>query len=116
MKSRIKADSRDRKVLRDKLETCIEPLQNDQYPTSLVNIVTGKVVVHPSVNVDDSVKLGKEQMEEFEKAWPAGFHDRINKRVVTMSISHKHVKAADRRVYDIEMIYARAMGLNVYVV
>ena len=34
---------------------CIGPLHNNQYPDGLVNIVIRKVVVRPSVNVDDSV-------------------------------------------------------------
>ena len=54
MQSNIrKTDASNRKVLRDKLETYIDPLHNKNYPIGAVNIVMGKVVVNPSVNVAD---------------------------------------------------------------
>ena len=77
-----------------------------------MNIVTGKVVAHPSVNVDNAVVLGKTQMEAFEKSWPRGFHDTIPKLVNTMALSCKHLKVGDVKVFDTEIIYARAMGVQ----
>ena len=59
MSARIKRDEQDRHTLRDKLNLCIDPLDPGQHPSDgLVNIVTGMVVTHPSVNVHNAVKLG----------------------------------------------------------
>ena len=51
-------------------------------------------------------------MKEFEKALPAGFYKISNQRVIIMFIYCKHIKLADTRLYDIEVIYARAMSLQ----
>ena len=69
-------------------------------------------MVNPSVYVQDSVRLCKEQMEQFKNSWLEGFHDRISKRVVNMSISHKHITVADTIVYAIEMIHVKALSLH----
>ena len=73
----IKGDDQDRKALRDKLELCIDPLDPEQHPDGLMNIVTGQVVSHSSVNVDKAQLLGNTQMESFECSWPGEFHDSI---------------------------------------
>ena len=75
--ARIKRDDQDRKALRDKLELCIDPLDPEQHPDGLMNIVTGQVVNHSSVNVDKAQLLGKTQIESFERSWNGGFHDSI---------------------------------------
>ena len=46
-----KADAQDRNALREKVELSVDPLDPGQHQDGLVNVVTGKVVVHPSVNV-----------------------------------------------------------------
>ncbi|KAK5922319.1 hypothetical protein CgunFtcFv8_019592 [Champsocephalus gunnari] len=112
MKARMKSDGEDRKHLREKLELCIDPLNNDQHPEGLLNIVTGKVVDHPSVNVDKAVELGTKQMETFEAGWPASFHAPIQKCVTMMAAFRKHIKVGDMKLFDTEMIYARAMALQ----
>ena len=50
-------------------------------------------------------------METFERSWPGGFHDSI-KKITTMALSRKHIKVGDAKVFDTEIIYARAMGLQ----
>ena len=113
MEARIKADADDRKALGDKLELSIDPLDPSQYPDGLVNIVTGKVVSHPLVNVENAVEIGKSQMQSFVTSWPEGFHDTIQKTINTMAMSRKHLKVGDAKVFDTtETIYARAMGLQ----
>ncbi len=52
-------------------------------------------------------------MSEFEKSWPAGFHNTISKKVETMSITKKHVKVGETNVTDTNVIYQRIMGLQV---
>ena len=86
MPSRIKADIKDRETLREKLELIIDPLDPEQHQEGLMNVVTGKVVCHSSVNVNNAIMVGKKQMEAFEPSWPEGFHDAIPRKVVTMSL------------------------------
>lgn len=111
-KSRIADDSKDRKSVQDKLIASIDPLYHDQNPDCLVNIVTGKVVNHPLLNVDNAQELGKQEMDKFEKGWPESFHKTIHKTVNTMAMDKKHVKVGETRVYDTEIIYARIMDLQ----
>ena len=54
--ARIKGDDQDRRALRDKLEFCIDPLVPEQHPDGLMNIVTGHVVNHSSVNADKALE------------------------------------------------------------
>ena len=70
------------------------------------------VVTHPSVNVHNAVKLGQTQMDSFEKTWPGGFHDSIPKVVNTMTFPRKHIKLEKSKVFETEIIYARAMTLQ----
>ena len=111
-KARVKCDSKDRKALRDKLELCIDPLHSEDNQESLVNIVTGQVLTHPSLNVDNAVELGSKEMEEFQRTWPASFHETLHKCVTTMALAQKNTKVSSMKILDTEMIYARAMALQ----
>ena len=84
-KARVKTDTNDRKALRDKLEVCIDPLHPEENQQGLVNIVTGHVLTHLSINVDNATEFGTKQMEEFERTWPASFHETLHKCVTTMA-------------------------------
>ena len=66
-------DQNDRQVIREKLKTCIDPLNTAGQASALVNIVSGHICTD-EVNVHDAVDLGKAQMEEYEASWPEGFH------------------------------------------
>ena len=80
-KSRIRADATDRKVIREKLEQCINPLAINSEADSqqIVNIISGRVA--PAiVNVDNAVDIGTKQMELTEKTWPVDFYRPISKR------------------------------------
>ena len=112
MPGRIKSDAQGRNALREKIELGIDPLDPEQHQDGLVNVVTGKVVVHPSVNVNNAAILGENQMETFSKRWPGGFHDIIPKKVITMAVNRKHVKVGEVKLFDTETIYAIAMGLQ----
>ncbi len=112
MKARIGSDGKDRQLVREKLELCIDPIYSEQYPNGLVNIVTGKVVAHPAVNVENAVAIGQSQMDTFEKGWPASFYEPIHNTVNTMAFARKHIKVVESKVFDTELIYARAMGLQ----
>ena len=112
MPGRIKYDAQDRNAFREKIELSIYPLDPEQHQDGLVNAVTGKVVVHTSVNVNNAAILGENQMETFEKSWPGGFHDTINKKVITMAVNRKHVKVGEVKLFDTETMYAIATGLQ----
>jgi hypothetical protein len=75
-----------------------------------VNIVTGKVVNNPAINVDDTVSVGTNLMNTFEASWPSGFYDIIFSKVKTLVSIRKHV--SDSRIFDPKVIYARAMVLQ----
>ena len=111
--ARVKTDTKDRKALRDKLEVCIDPLHPEDNQQGLVNIVTGQVLSHPSLNVDNATELGTKQMEEFERTWPASFHETLHKCVTTMAaIAQRQGKVNNMKILGTDMIYARAMALQ----
>ena len=63
------------------IQNCQDVFDASQHGNGLVNIVTGKIVNKPEINVDDSVRLGKSQMEEFSKNLPNGFYETMSKRI-----------------------------------
>ena len=107
-------DAQHRNALRAKIKLSIILYHLDpvQHQVGLVNVITGMVVVHTSVKVNNAAFLGENQMETFEKSWPGGFHDTITKTMMTMADNRKHVKEGGVKVFDTEAIYARAMGLQ----
>ncbi len=87
-KARIKADTMDRDGIRRRLELCIDPLDTDDHPDSVVNIVNGRVGP-PSVNVHNTLAIGTSQMNDFESSLPTGFNGTIQKKVETMAVTKK---------------------------
>ena len=67
MPSRIKADTKDRETLREKLELIIDPLDPEQHQEGLANVVTGKVVCHSSVNVNNAIMVGKKKWRHLNR-------------------------------------------------
>ena len=105
--SRILSDAKDREGIKTKLELCIDPLDPKKHPDAIVNIVSGRV--GPStVNVHNSIAIGKTQMEDFEAKWPKGFYDTITKKVVTMAVTKKHVQVGKDKLFNTDLIYSRA--------
>ena len=100
MEARFKADAKDRNVLRDNIDLFIDPLDPDQHQDGLVNEVPTKIVVHQSVNVNNSIALGKTALKAFGKSWPSGFYDTISKSVNTMAMAQKNPKIGDIKVFD----------------
>ena len=64
----MQAYAADRKVIREKLEQCINPLaiNSESDSQQLVNILSGRVAPI-IVNVDNAVDIGTKQMEVAEK-------------------------------------------------
>ena len=80
MKGRINKHETDRSILRKKLEISIDIFDPSQHSKEgLVNIVTGKVITDPGVNVNDSSQIGKNKMKDFESSLPNGFTNQLNK-------------------------------------
>ena len=59
--SRINADDDDRNAIRDKLETCVDPLDVSQCQNR-ITIVTGKFS-NKNVNVKDAVPIGEARLQ-----------------------------------------------------
>ena len=74
-KSRISHNQVDRDILRKKLEVSIDIFDACQHGDGLVNVVTGKINNYPSVNFGGSIRLGEDQMKNFDKSLPGGFCD-----------------------------------------
>ena len=89
MPSRKQADCLDREKLRERLVTCIDPLDPHSHPTNPINIVRGRISPD-SVNVHNAINIRSNQMKQFEAGWPESFHKPLTKKVVTMAASRKH--------------------------
>ena len=111
MKGRIASDKSDRESIAKKLQNCIDPLNPDDHPPELVNIVLGKIA-QDTVNVDKAVEIGSTQMKDFEHGWPKTFNEKISRSVITQAESRKGIKVGDATVFDTELIYSRVIGLQ----
>ena len=109
---RISHDQVDRDILRKKSELSIDIFDASQHGDELVNVVTGKINNDLSVNVDDSIRLGEDQIKNFQKGLPGGFYDTISDKLRTMPIGKKGMKAGKKIVLDPEVVYARALALR----
>ena len=110
MPSRMASDAKDRGSIQQKLEICIDPLNSDNHPDGIVNIVTGRIAPD-AVNVDNSVAMGKEQMKQFETGWPKTFYEPLSNKVVTMSVTKKRIKLGSADCFTTKLIYLRVMRL-----
>jgi hypothetical protein len=64
--------SSDRNALKEKMITCVYILDREQHAADgLVNIVTGKVITDPKVNVDLAITNATSDRKKFEAGWPA---------------------------------------------
>ena len=87
------------------------PERPEKHHDDILNIATGE---HGTsrVNVHDAVQKGVELMNTFSQKLPGGLNDTIHKTVVTMVALKKHVKVGDTKVYDMNVIYSRVIGLQ----
>ena len=109
--SRIKTDGDDRRNLKAMLNACINPLDNESHQDgALMNIVSGEIA-HPDANVDNAVEIGRQALGNFKAGWPDSFYETLKKIIIPMDAKSKHVSIGEHRVYDQELIYARAIGL-----
>ena len=106
MPGRIEADTKDQQTIVDKLATCIEPMNPDDNPSSLLNIVAGMLATE-SANVDGAVAFEKRPWIDYEKRLPDGIYCAI-KKIVTMAVGKKSLKLGSDFT---ELIYSRTIGL-----
>ena len=59
-----------------------------------MNIVNGRLA-SDQVNVMDTVTIGKEMVNEFERELPSGFYKPLKKKVITLETIKKGVKTQD---------------------
>ena len=97
-KARIAEDKRDRDEIRQKLDTCNDPLDSAAHPNSIVNVVSGQIG-STEVNVQNAVTIGTEQMKDFESRLPRGLYETITKKVVT--IDHGRSCESIRHQFDL---------------
>jgi len=110
--TRIKADAADRMKIHEAVSTCIDIFENDKHPDNgLVDIFSGRVVDDAGVNVYNSVEIGISQCIEYERQWPAGFYQKLPKKVKTMAAATRQATklGKDMHIVDTEFIYARVI-------
>ena len=108
-KARIAEDKRDRDGIRQKLDTCSNPLDSAAHPSGIVNVVSGQVG-STEFNVHNAITIGTEQMKVFESRLPQGLYETMTKKVVTMDHARKHVMVGAVNVFDSNLIYSRVIG------
>ena len=96
--SRLASDSSDRQKIQNALQSYIDPLATDTHPPGLLNIVTG-LHTTDKVNVDEAVKIGRQQLVEFESGWPKSFNKTLSKKVITMASIKNNIKLDGKQVY-----------------
>lgn len=99
-----------REKIREKLQTCIDPLNPDGHCDGIVDIASGRISP-AAVNVDNAISLGEDQMRKYQESWPEGFHAPLSSNVKTMTICRKRVKLGAGSTFDTELIYSRVMGI-----
>ena len=112
---RIKSDRHDRDKIKERLTTCIDVFDVSSHEDKcLVNIVSGEVVAEDKLNVYDSILIGTRQSEAFQKSWPEGFYNKLEKKVKTIANVTRSITLGKNKqpvVIDHSLIYARTMGL-----
>ena len=100
---RIEADAKDQQTI-DKLEFGIVPMNSDDHPSFLLNIVSGMLATD-LFNVDEAAAFGTRQWKDYKERLPDEFYSAINK-VVTMAVNKKNLKLGTHFSFDAEFIYS----------
>ena len=83
----------------------MDPLDVSQ-GQNLINSVTEKIS-NKNVNIEDAVKIGEAQLQEFEWACPTGFYQTIKRKV----IGEKKRGVGTMEQCDLGLIFARVIAL-----
>ena len=97
---RIKARQEDHLSLRNTLDVCINPFDNESHPDgALMNIMTGQIV-HPDMNANNALALGQQAITDFKSGWPGTFYEPLSKLFVPMDVK----KSMCQLVWSVSMI------------
>ena len=55
--------------------------------------------------------IGSASLVKFKEGWPNSFYEPLKKVIIQMDAKLKHISIGEQKVYDQELIYARAIGL-----
>ena len=66
---RTRSDTEHREKIREKLQSCIDPLDLADHPDRVINIVTGRIGPE-KVNAPNAVEIGRTQILSYEESWP----------------------------------------------
>ena len=110
---RMKSEASDCQNIKEALQNYIDPLATNTHPPGLLNVVTG-LHATDKVNADEYIKIGREQMTEFESGWPTSFNKTLNNNVTMMTSAKKSITLDGKPVYDTELIYTRVICLQQY--
>ena len=110
---RMTSDASDRQKIKEALQNYIDPLATDTDPSGVLNVVTG-LHATDKVNANESIKIGREQMTEFESGWPTSFNKTLTKNVTMMTSAKMSIKLDGKPVYGTELIYTRFICLQQY--
>ena len=86
-----------RQKIKEVLQKYSDPLATGTHPHGLRNVVTGP---HATVNEDEYINIGREQMAERESGWPTSFNKTLTKNVALMTSIKKSIKLDEKPVYD----------------
>ncbi|KAL8573957.1 hypothetical protein ACOMHN_029404 [Nucella lapillus] len=97
-------DATDRTKIAEELQKHSHPLIVES--TDLYNIVNGQIAP-AKVNVQDALKIGSTQSEQFAASLHGTFHGPIERKVKAMQEMKKVVVVKDKAIFDIETLFVR---------
>lgn len=97
MKARTLSDDANRESIREKVKLCIDTLDPESHPPTIVSIVCGEVA-DETVDVQGAVKISTGIMQEFEKNLPEGVRSTNTKKIKTGPDSRKHIKDGSQKI------------------
>ena len=103
---RKELDKEDRMKLLEFFTNNFHPLLFES--DKLFHIVNGQCALE-DINVANALLIGQQQMKEFEKNLPKGFHLAIERRIKTMKHMKKPVTVQDKKIYDMELIFSHLL-------
>ena len=88
----------DRQKIKEVLQNYVDPLATDTQPPWLLNDITGP---HATVNVDEDINIGREQMSELESGWPTSFNKTLTNNVALVTSTKNSLKLDGKPVGSI---------------
>ena len=88
----------DRQKIKEVLQNYNDPLATDTQPHWLLNVVTGP---HTTVNADEYISIGREQMAELESGWPTSINKTLTKNVAFTTSTKKSIEVDGKPVGSI---------------